>query len=105
MGLRGTRNMFVPFLQVTFYFPWHAQHFGGVHGHFSWKMQDFGRVLLRVLANCIAGAVSRSENVQIVWQTRDILTASFCVAGAAFGADPSRVACHFDWQGQYLAQF
>ena len=33
---------------------------------------------------------------------RGIVRVSFCVAGAAFGADPLCVECHFAWQAQYL---
>eukprot|EP00435_Cladocopium_sp_Y103_P074313 s935_g48.t1 len=54
--------------------------------------------------NRIVRAASSGDSVQIVWQAGDTLTVSFCVAGAAFGADPSRVACHFAQQAQYLVQ-
>eukprot|EP00435_Cladocopium_sp_Y103_P018192 s1290_g4.t1 len=56
------------------------------------------------LANRIVRAASSGDNVQIKWQAWDIVSVSFGVAGAAFGADPSCVECHFVWQAQYSVQ-
>eukprot|EP00435_Cladocopium_sp_Y103_P013708 s410_g3.t1 len=55
-------------------------------------------------ANRIVWGASSGDIVQIVWQAWISVTVSFCVAGAAFGADPSCVACHIAWQAQYLVQ-
>jgi len=55
-------------------------------------------VVLRVFANPDVRAASSGYKAQIVWQARDIVTVSFYVAGAVFGADPLCVECDFAWQ-------
>lgn len=59
-----------------------------------WQAQHFRCVVLRVFPNLIARAASSGDNVQIVWQVWDIVGVSFCVADAAFGADPSCLEYH-----------
>ena len=96
------RNTFARLSEEGLHFSWQAQHFGDLHRHFAWQAQHFGRAVLRVLCEsyCQGGG-----NVQIAWQAWDIARVSFCVAGAAFGADPSCVECHFAWQVQYLVLY
>ena len=64
--------------------------------------QHLRRVVLRVFANRDVRAASSGYKAQIVWQARDIVTVSFYVAGAVFGADPLCVECDFAWQSQYF---
>ena len=79
-----------------------AQHFGGVHVHLCGKRSTLGVYCCVLLANHIVGAASSGDNVQLAWRAWDIARASFWVAGAPFGADPSCVECHFARQAQYL---
>ena len=61
-------------------------------------------MVLRVFANPDVKAASSGYKAQIVWQARDIMTVSFYVAGAVFGADPLCVECDFAWQSQYYLE-
>ena len=55
----------------------------------------FRRVVLCAFANRIVMAASCGDNMQIAWQVWDIVRVPFCLTGAVFGEDPSRVECHF----------
>ena len=83
------------------HFSWQVQPFGRVHFHSTWQVQ---------LETCGAAffsdrhvrVPSSGDNLQIAWQVWDVVRMRFCLAGAVFGADPSRVECRFAQQEQYL---
>ena len=85
---------------------WQAQYFCIVFRrredfHFSWQAQHCRCMVLCVFAKRIVGLRQVVTTCKLCCR-RGIVRVSFCVAGAAFGADPSCVECHFAWQAQYL---